>query len=1232
MAGNEHPAGWYPDPLHRADWRYWDGEAWNARVAGRDQRTWVDEIFVAEARARAEAAGTPEPAIAPPPGPQPAPEVPTAVVTEAMAPPRAAVPKPKVRDHRVRRAIASVGRRIAADLAMHWLAYIGVVLIFVGVFGFMVFSFRDVGRNWRPVAEVLIPLTLAGAAWYLRRQRAPFVASLVAGLAGALVPIAVITSFNDDFGFPYDVSGASRPLVTGGLCLVIAAAYAWWTTRRPETPLRFIAGPVAWLGVGVAVAVFADEVPTGTAVARADAWQSTAMVMAIVATLLVARLRPDSVLARSSTTAAFPGLAIATAFGVTALTTDGGWYGAGTVGALALLVAFELLESRLRPIATGILETVAFAGAVLTLHPPVATGWQFAAFAIGSLALTEWNARRRTPDWLLRTMTGLALVAVLGSAGVPWALVTASAVVGLWAHARRYAPPRWLGADATIMGVLGAVLPLGIAAGVFAAVSVGVALLALAAVVTAVAAIVWLDHDTDDPYWRVWIPSTAALIEFGVVLAAFAPLEPMYPWLAGAAALLTVTGIAMPGSAVWRRWAVAASFIWTGWLTAMALELGGTVPAVRTLGLAVVTVLLLLGARRAEDRYRTPLAGLAAALGVSSLLSLGEWQAWDRRGWAVACAAFGAATVIGVVGSTFVPRARRALSWPWAVAAVATVGVAVMVVLDRPVRVGEGLPGLATAAGAAVLAAGAFVLVRRWGMVMLVELGVAALAAAAASLAVGLDATSAGVALGGIGIGLVSVAVVCAIGTPPTAGAPRTFSLVQRAGLEVATIAGLVAVWSAPATGDLGWIATAAWVGVVVGSAAVSWRWRVAPLGWLTASSVAFATIALGVWQGWSTSDWLMVGAVASAVVVLLATGTAVLTRAARTWLMPWSVVGLGASLTVVVVAFLDLDGATRGTPGYVVAGATLTIAVIGAVADRWAQPVWRWISAIWIGLAAGVAAVAGDLSTLGMARGAAIVAIGLTLLVVVTWRLDRMLAWHRTGTALAVVALAAAGPGTLMLVDDATAWSQVASLVTLVLFACAVEAWTFGTLWRRVQLAESAPFLLVGAWCAFAAGSLSGNAQWYTVPIGVALIGVEEIRRADHRHAGLPPYSASGRWIEYLGMMLIVAASMFQTVLVSPYAAILGVVLGMSIATWGALTHVRRRAVFGTASTAFAIVLLLGEYLVDQVPMRAGMGLWISLALLGVVAVAGAAFLERGRHAWRSGLQRFGSVTHDWE
>lgn len=1232
MAGNEHPAGWYPDPLHRADWRYWDGEAWNARVADRDQRTWVDEIFVAESKARAQAAGTPEPAIAPPPGPQPAPEVPTAVVTQAAAPPRAVTPKPKVREHRVRHAIAAASRRIAADLAVHWLAYIGVVLIFVGVFGFMVFSFRDVGRNLRPVAEVVIPLALAGAAWYLRRQRAPFVASLVAGLAGALVPIAVITSFNDDFAVPPDVSGTARPLITGGLCLIIGAAYAWWTTRRPETTLRFLAGPVAWLGVGVAVAVFADEIPTGTAVARADAWQSAAMVIAIAVTLAVARLRPDTALSRSTTTAAFPGLVIATAFGVTALVADGGWYGAGTAGALALLVAFDLLEPRLRPIATGILEAAALAAAVLTVNPPIETAWQFAMFALGVLALTEWTARRRTPDWLLQTMTGLSVAAILGTAGDPWVLVLVSAVGSLWAHARRYAPPRWLGGDPAVMGVAGAVLPLGVAAGLFAEVSVGVALLALAAVVTVVAGVVRVDRDTEDPYWRVWIPSAAALVEFGVVVAALAPLDPMYSWLAGAAALLTVTAVAMPGDPAWRRWVVAASFVWTGWLTAMALELGGTVPAVRTLGLAVVTVLLALGARRVEERYRTLLASLAAAFGVSTLVSLGDWRDWDREAWAIGLAAYGAAVAIGVVASTFVPRARRALSWPWAIEAFATVGIAVMVVLDRPVRVGEGLPGLAAAGAAALIAAGAFVLVRRWSLPMLVEIGVVALAASAACLAVGLDAGSAAIALGGLGAGLTAVAVACRLGTTPTPDAPRAFALVPRAALEIAMIGGLVAISFAPATGDLGWTATAAWAGVAVGTAAVAWRWRIAALVWLTAGSVAGGVIALGVWQDWSAEGWLMAGSVTAAAVLLTATSTALLTRVPRAWSLPWLVVGLSASAVAGVAALLDLGGATRGGPGYVVAAATLAVAVVGAVADLWAQPVWRWISATWIGLAGGVAAVAGDASTVGMARGAAITAIVITVLVVATWRVERLTTWHRVGTALAAVALAAAVPGTVILVDDAARWSEVASLVTLVLFACAVEAWTFGTLWRRVQLAESAPALLVGAWCAFAAGSLSGNAQWYTVPIGVALIGVEEIRRADHRHAGLPPYSTSGRWIEYLGMMLIVTASMFQTVLVSPYSSFLGVLVGMLIATWGALTHVRRRAVFGTAAAALAIVLLLGEYLVDVVPMRAGMGLWISLALLGVVAVAGAAFLERGRHAWRSGVQRFGSVTHDWE
>lgn len=1237
MAGHEHPAGWYPDPLGRADWRYWDGEAWNARVADRNQRTWVDEVFVAESKARAAAAGTPEPAIAPPPGPEPAPEQPLTVAAEAAEPlPESPAPKPrapKVKQHRVRHAIAAFRSRVAADLAAHWLAYVGVVLIFVGVFGFMAFSFREVTTWARPLAELLIPLALAGAAWYLRRQRAPFVATLVAGLAGAVLPIAVITAFNDGNNIPPDITAGARPLVTGVLCVLIGAAYAWWTTRRPETPLRFLAGPAMWLGVGVAVGVFADPIPLGTKVARADAWQSAGMMIAIAITLLVARWRPRHVLARSTMTAAFPGIAVVLAFSLAALIPDGGWWGPGTATALALLVAFDLLEPRLRPVATAILDALALTAAVLTLHPPVEVAWQFAIGSLGLLALTEWIARRRTPVWLVQTTMFVAVAALFGSMILPWPAVVAFGVASLWANGRRLAPPRWLGVTTgPTMPILAATLPLGVAWGLFGAVSEGVAVLALAAAVMVIAVLVRVDRDTEDPYWRIWIPAAAALVEFGVVIAAFAPFSPMYAWLAGAAALVTITAVFMPMVASWRRWIAAASLLWTGWLTAMAFDLGSTAPAVRTFGLAIVTILVVFAARQVEERWRIAVASSSAMLGVATLLSLGEWRLWDERAWAIGFGAYGGLVAIGVLASTFGPGARRALSAPWAAAAVLTTAGALSQVVDRPNRIGEGAAGIVVAAAAFVIGVGALVLVRRWRMVVLIEIGVGALAAAAGSLAIGLAATPAEIAIVALSVAAPAALWSYLVGPEPAMTSPRSVSLLQRAGLEIAGIAAGAAVWSAPTAGRLGWLSAVAWSALAVESGALAIRWRLPNVTFLSAASVGAAIISFGVWSTWAPATWLMVGAVAAATVVVVTTGMALLTRIIRPWLVPWIALGFLGSAAAVTAAFLDIDGATRGGPGYVTAGATLAVAVVGVLADQWSQPLWRWVSALWIGLAAGVAAVAGDLDTVGVARGAAITAIAMTVLVVATWRNERFTGWHRTGTALAAVALFAAVPGTLITIDRAAQWSDVASLVTLVLFACAIEAWTFGTLWNKPALSESAPFWLVGAWCAFAAGSLSGNAQWYTLPIGVALIGVEEIRRNDHRRAGLPPYSVSGRWIEYLGMMLIVGASMFQTITVNTTYALIAVVLGMAIAAWGAFTHVRRRAVFGTAATLLAVVLMLAVPLARVLPNTPGMVVWISLAAIGVIAVTGAAFIERGRHAVRSGIRRFGSATHDWE
>ena len=63
---------------------------------------------------------------------------------------------------------------VSADLALHGLAYLGVLLVFVGLFGLVVFAFGGVAPRLRPVAEAAIPLTFFGGGAFLRSRRAPF--------------------------------------------------------------------------------------------------------------------------------------------------------------------------------------------------------------------------------------------------------------------------------------------------------------------------------------------------------------------------------------------------------------------------------------------------------------------------------------------------------------------------------------------------------------------------------------------------------------------------------------------------------------------------------------------------------------------------------------------------------------------------------------------------------------------------------------------------------------------------------------------------------------------------------------------------------------------------------------------------------------------------------------------------------------------------------------------------
>ena len=51
------------------------------------------------------------------------------------------------------------------------------------------------------------------------------------------------------------------------LISLVAVAYAAWSWRHPQSALRYLVAPVAWLAVGMATLGLAREIPDGKAVA-----------------------------------------------------------------------------------------------------------------------------------------------------------------------------------------------------------------------------------------------------------------------------------------------------------------------------------------------------------------------------------------------------------------------------------------------------------------------------------------------------------------------------------------------------------------------------------------------------------------------------------------------------------------------------------------------------------------------------------------------------------------------------------------------------------------------------------------------------------------------------------------------------------------------------------------------------------------------------------------------------
>lgn len=218
-------------------------------------------------------AGSRAPVPAPPPAsiPGPAP-----VTVREPVPP----PAPTETLSRVRR----IKEVIVSDVAVHGLAYLGVLLLFAGAFGFTLFSFGSVRVGLRPVAEIGMPGMLLGSAWFLRRRGAPVVATGLGVIGGLLLPVMLFASFVDGVAFPPEVHGTALALTLAAVAAALAAAYAAYTVRQPDASVRYLVAPMVWFACWAGGLLLAGGAGAGIDLRRWSAGQLAFVSVGVAAT------------------------------------------------------------------------------------------------------------------------------------------------------------------------------------------------------------------------------------------------------------------------------------------------------------------------------------------------------------------------------------------------------------------------------------------------------------------------------------------------------------------------------------------------------------------------------------------------------------------------------------------------------------------------------------------------------------------------------------------------------------------------------------------------------------------------------------------------------------------------------------------------------------------------------------------------------------------------------------
>ena len=396
-------------------------------------------------------------------------------------------------------------------------------------------------------------------------------------------------------------------------------------------------------------------------------------------------------------------------------------------------------------------------------------------------------------------------------------------------------------------------------------------------------------------------------------------------------------------------------------------------------------------------------------------------------------------------------------------------------------------------------------------------------------------------------------------------------------------------------------------------------RWWVQVAGAL-AALVSWQQAAL--WWELSTQRSADLTAIGAGVIVLVLAVAVVLRPTLRSWALTWGSVAtlVGAGIGLVALAELEVTVSLATVAG----GLLLVLGWVGFAEISNAAGL-RYGAVVLLALCEAQvlrlvdASPATQVAMLATTAGvAALVALAPVLIV-------RLSAWQRPVLALAVLgAVGATGVSVGQLPDRV--------LLVPSLLVCAGVAAAAGVVMSSVWPRVLSPLLACAAWLVFAAESLSENPQWYTLPMGLALLAIVGLLRQDARSRGENPASHGIVSLEVVGIAFVVGGSFVQAVTDSLAYVAMAILLGVVAAAWGLITRVRRRVVAGGVVVLAAAVVLLAVPLVSLLPSWQGTALWILLAGAGLVALLAATAIEKGRLIAHRALERYMALGDEWE